>query len=550
MVDRRVLALFQTVRRDAVLGVLLATATLCTGIALIAAATYLIARAAQVTMFVDVAVLVVTVRGLAIGRAALRYAERYVTHRTSLGLLARLRAATFQALEERLPGLYGSLSAGDLLARLGPDIDAIDRVYLGVIVPASAAFVGGSIAIIGLGLVSPDLGLVLAIGLGVGGLAVPIISRRLTEASSRRTIHERGRLQAAAVDDLAGTAELIAFEVSTGFDDRVGRASAELRATESRLGWWRGAANALASSVGAATALVVLVMAIPLVTSGAMDVTLLAVLPLVTIVAFEGVQPLASAMDQSATSGAAADRVFGIMASPLPVVEPTAPRSLPARGSLVAEDLAFRYGPALPWVFDGLDLAVPAGGRLAISGPSGAGKSTIVDLLVRFRQADRGRILLGDVDLAEASGEDVRSRMAVVPQRPYLFHGTIRDNLLVADGAASDEKILEALHWAALDDLLASTTAGLDAMVGEQGLRLSGGERQRLALARMWLKDAPIVILDEATAHLDGSTEAVMVRRLDAYLEGRTAIILAHRSALLELADLRLELRATRLGAD
>jgi ABC-type multidrug transport system fused ATPase/permease subunit len=211
--------------------------------------------------------------------------------------------------------------------------------------------------------------------------------------------------------------------------------------------------------------------------------------------------------------------------------------------------VAFRYRPGGSRVLHDLDFTIPDGGRLAISGTSGSGKSTLVDLVVRFREPERGRILLGGSDVATMDGDALRARIAVVPQRVYLFNGTLRDNLLVARGDADDEAIVAALEFAALGDLLAGAPIGLDTPVGENGLRLSGGERQRVAIARMVLKDAPIVVLDEATSQLDLATEAQLVARLDTYLRGRTAVVLAHRSALLDLAPERLELPSRSLPA-
>jgi thiol reductant ABC exporter CydC subunit len=547
--EQRLLALLRPVRRDAVLGITLAAATFVAGIALIGTATYLISRAAQVTMFVEVAVLVAAVRGLAIGRAALRYAERYVTHRTTLGLLASLRSTTFRALEPRLPALAGSTASGDLLARLGPDIDAIDRSYLGVLVPACTAVIGTGVAVVVLGLVSPEIGVVLLIGVLAGGVALPALARSLTRSTAERSIGERALLQAATADDLAGTAELIAFGEAGGFETRTGHAATALLGSETRLGWLRGLSEGTASSVGALTALVVLALAIPLVGAGVVEPTLLAVLPLVALAAFDGVQPLAASMEQRDTSRAAAQRVFELTDAPLPVNEPVAAAEPPAHGHLTVEGVAFRYEPQGPWVVEDLDFVVPDGGRLAIGGPSGSGKSTIVDLLVRFRAPDRGRIRLGEKNLTTIDGDVLRERIAVVPQRVYLFNGSLRDNLLVARDDADDEAITAALEFAALGDLVAGAPAGLDTPVGENGLRLSGGERQRVAIARMVLKDAPIVVLDEATSQLDLATEAQLTTRLDAYLRGRTAIVLAHRSALLDLAPERLDLPSRNVAA-
>ena len=541
-VERRLLGLLRPVRRDALLGVVLAAGTLVAGIALVATATYLISRAALVTMFVEVAVLVTAVRGFAIGRAALRYAERYVTHRTTLALLASLRAATFRALIPRLPALSTTVPSGDLAARFGADIDSVDRFYLGAVVPLAAAAIAGSVAVLSLALVGPELALVLAIGLLAGGTVAPTLARHLSRASAERAVAERARLHAAITDDLAGTAELLVFGAAAGFDDRTGAAADDLRRTETRLGWLRGAADGVGSGLGGLTAVVILALAVPLVAAGLVEGTLLAVLPLAALAAFDGVVPLPAAWTQRDASRAAADRVFELTDRPAPVAEPVTAATLPVRGALAVEDVGFRYLDGGPWVLEDVAFTIPEGGRLAVMGPSGAGKSTLVDLLVRFRAPTMGRITFGGVDFATAAGDDVRSRIAVVPQRPYLFHGTLRDNLLVADGEADEGRLAEALAFAGLDTFVAGLPDGLDTLVGEDGHRLSGGERQRVAIARAWLKDAPIVVLDEATSHLDADTERALVTRLDGYLRGRTAIILAHRSGLLELADRRLEL--------
>jgi ATP-binding cassette subfamily C protein CydC len=552
--DRRLLALLRPVRRDAVLGALLAAATLVAGIALIGSATYLISRAAVATLFVEVAVLVALVRGLAIARAALRYGERYLTHRATLGLLATLRAATFRALEPRLPALAASSTTGDLLARLGPDIDAMDRAYLAGIVPPFAASVAGVVAVVAVAIAAPVAALVLAGGLLLAAGLAPIV-RRLSRAGAERLVEQRADLHAAIADDIAGAAELIAFEATAGFDARFGRAADSLRRTERHQAWLRGLAEGATAAVGAGTALGVLAISIAMVGAGTLDPLLLAVLPLVALAAFEGVQPLAASMDQLEESRAAASRVFALADTPVPVPEPAlsaAPvlSAAPAQPAALAqahtpaialERVTFRYEPTGRPVLSGLSFEVPAGGRLAVRGPSGAGKSTLVDLVVRFLGPSDGTIRLGGLDVATLAGDEVRAAIAVVPQRPYLFHGTLRDNLLVADGDASDDALLQALAFAGLAGPLA-TAAGLGSIVGEDGARLSGGERERVAIARMVLKDSPVVVLDEATAHLDPASERAMVERLDAYLRGRTAIVLAHRSALLELASERLDL--------
>jgi ABC-type multidrug transport system fused ATPase/permease subunit len=180
-------------------------------------------------------------------------------------------------------------------------------------------------------------------------------------------------------------------------------------------------------------------------------------------------------------------------------------------------------------VLDGLDLSVPAGGSLAIVGPSGTGKSTLVSLLLRFWDYADGEIRIGGRELHEVGADAVRRWIAVVPQDVHLFDATVRDNLAVADADATDEAIEAACRIALVHDFITTLPAGYETRIGENGLLLSGGERQRLAIARAILKDAPILVLDEATANLDVATERALMTSLAPVMAGRTTIVISHR---------------------
>ena len=187
-------------------------------------------------------------------------------------------------------------------------------------------------------------------------------------------------------------------------------------------------------------------------------------------------------------------------------------------------------------------MSLGPGDRLGITGPSGAGKTTIVGLLLRFFDPGSGSVLLDGADARSYRADDVRALMGVVPQHVYLFNGTLRDNLLLADGEADDARIADACDRAGLGAFLRSLPRGLETMVGDDGLKLSGGERQRVAIARAFLKDAPILILDEATANLDAATEAEVLDHVSAFARGRTVLVISHRPAALELAERVIEL--------
>jgi ABC-type multidrug transport system fused ATPase/permease subunit len=193
--------------------------------------------------------------------------------------------------------------------------------------------------------------------------------------------------------------------------------------------------------------------------------------------------------------------------------------------------LCFAYQAGEPAVLDGLDLSLAPGERVTIVGSSGAGKTTLVNLLLRFWEPERGLLRVGGRDVHECRGDDVRALFAVVAQDTHLFGGTVRSNLLLARPDASDEQLAEACRQARVHDVIERLPNGYDTWIGENGLMLSGGERQRLAVARAILKDAPILLLDEPTANLDAETEAELVRSLDRLMIGRTVIAVGHPGA-------------------
>jgi ATP-binding cassette subfamily B protein len=217
-----------------------------------------------------------------------------------------------------------------------------------------------------------------------------------------------------------------------------------------------------------------------------------------------------------------------------------------ARGRIEIDGVTFAYDEAREVLHD-VSLAIEPGRRVGIAGPTGAGKTTLMGLLMRFYEPSAGRILLDGVDLREYRLRDLRDQFALVLQEPVLFSTTIAENIAYGREGATHEEIVQAARSAVAHDFISALPDGYDSIVGERGMTLSGGERQRIALARAFLKDAPILLLDEPTSSVDVGTEAAIVDAMSRLMSGRTTLMIAHRLSTLDVCDIRVQLDRGRL---
>jgi len=249
---------------------------------------------------------------------------------------------------------------------------------------------------------------------------------------------------------------------------------------------------------------------------------------------FRSIGMLIGSAQRAAASG---QRVFEILDTEPQVPEPAHPVPLPAGGGHVRlEGVTFGYEPDRPVLHD-LHLDIPAGRTVAIIGPTGSGKSTITQLIPRFYDPQKGRVLVDGADVRDVALDDIRRTIGMVTQDPFLFSDSVRANIAFGRPEATDDEIERAARMAQADTFIRALPEGYDTVVGERGFTLSGGQRQRVAIARAILVDPRILVLDEATASVDASTEREISRALAAVMEGRTTIIIAHRPATIALAD-------------
>jgi ATP-binding cassette subfamily C protein CydC len=265
---------------------------------------------------------------------------------------------------------------------------------------------------------------------------------------------------------------------------------------------------------------------------------------------FEAVAPLPATALRLRATMASGRRLLEIAQEQPSVADPAVPDLAPTVPPAALDGVSFAYTSGEGWDLESVDVRLTSGRRVALVGPSGAGKSTVAALLVRFLDPDGGRVTLGDVDERRLRQRDVRAAVTLDGQDAYLFSTSIRENVRLAKPGAGDEEVEEALRRAQVLAWVKGLPEGLDTFVGEEGDQVSGGERRRLVLARAFLANAPVLVLDEPTAHLDGDTATLLMADVLAASRDRSVLLITHRPEGLDQVDEIIRLRRGRLAGD
>ncbi|WP_455711689.1 thiol reductant ABC exporter subunit CydD [Streptomyces kronopolitis] len=525
------------------LALLLGSLALGCAVGLMATSGWLISRAAQQPPVLYLMVAVTATRAFGIGRAVFRYAERLVAHDAVFRMLADVRVAVFQRLERLAPAGLAGRRRGDLLSRLVADVDAVQDYFLRWLLPVGAAVLVGAGAVGFTGWLLPQAGAILAAGLLLAGVGVPLLSGALARRAERQLAPARGRLSTRVVEVLTGTAELTVAGALTARTEAVRRADRDLTALAARSAAVAGTGAGLSALLCGLTTAAAAVAGVQAVHAGRLEGVALAVVVLTPLAAFEAVTGLPLAVQYRRRTRHAAERVFEVLDAPEPVREPAEPADAPATPfPLVVRGLTARHPGQDRPALDGVGFTLRPGHRLAVVGTSGSGKTTLAQVLLRFLDQESGTYTLAGTAARELAGDAVRRLVGLCAQDAHLFDSSLRENLRLArrdrsvpDGA--DQDLWDALGRARLADWVRGLPDGLDTMVGEHGARLSGGQRQRLALARALLADFPVLVLDEPAEHLDLATADALTADLLATTEGRTTVLITHRLTGLDAVD-------------
>ena len=516
----------------------------------------------------------------------LHWLESWVAHDMAFRMLAQMRIDLFRKIDALAPAWLLRRRSGDLVAMATHDVELVEYFFAHTIAP-------GLVAVL---VPATVLGVLLWFGWPLAAALAPILAvvilspflaRHRVDVLGSRAREALADLNAHAVDTIQGLGEIIAFERTP--ERRREFLALARRHVELRLPFFQSLTlqNVVLEIATGLGGLAVVVTGAWLVANGRLDPALLPLLALIAMASFLPVSEIAyigrqlsdtlgatrrlyavhrepvtvrdgrgvdAGRERSAPPEGAGDRApavrrdreavaaaeasaAGSRAAPSPVTEPRAAPGATVGGmALAMEEVDFRYPGRLERALCGVSFEVPAGMRIALVGPSGAGKTTAAHLLLRFFDPERGAVRLAGHDLRDWRLDDLRAHIALVSQDTWLFNETLLANIRVARPEADEEAVHRAVDRAALADFVAALPEGLETPVGERGVRLSGGQRQRVAIARAFLKDAPVLVLDEATSHLDAVSEQAVQHALESLMHDRTTVIIAHRLSTVRTA--------------
>ncbi len=485
--------------------------------------------------FVDLLILLGVMAPIA---GIFHWLESWIAHDMAFRLLAEMRIALFEKLDRLAPAYMVRRRSGDMVGMATYDVELVEYFFAHTVAPAFVAVLVPGLVIGVLIYFGWQMAAVLAPFLVIVALSPFMLRRRVDEMGSRAR-EALGELNAHAVDTVQGLSEIIAFtHIGERRRELIERTQNHHRV---RLPFFRDLTfqTSLLEVATGLGGLAVVVAGAMLVDAGHLDSAMLPLLTLLAMAAFLPISEISNVSRQLADTLGSTRRLYAVNNEPVPVTDgpgvavPNTVGGVP----IEIEGVDFQYEAGNRQALNGAGFKAQAGKTIALVGPSGAGKTTIGHLLMRFWDPQHGTITLGGYDLRDYVLDDLRGQIALVAQDTYLFNDTLRANILIARPETSAAELTATLERASLGEFVAGLPDGLETQVGERGMRLSGGQRQRVAIARAFLKDAPVLILDEATSHLDAVNEQAVRQALEELMAERTTLVIAHRLSTVRGAD-------------
>lgn len=495
---------------------------------------YAVAEILQIETPFTLTFIFISVGVFALVRGLLRYAEQACNHFIAFKLLALIRDKVFQALRRLCPAKLEGKDKGNLISVITSDIELLEVFYAHTISPIVIAFLFSVILCGFIGSFHPVLGVIALAAYVTVGVMIPIATSKLSGEDGIRFRTKSGNLSAFVLDSLRGLTETLQYAQGEARLHSMNAQTDALSEEEERLKRTAGRNQAVTNTIILAFDLMMLFTAASLYQNGEVEFIGVLIATIALMSSFGPVVALAALGSTLQNTFAAGNRVLDILEE-APVVEEINGKEDIAFEGAKAEHVTFAYGEET--ILEDVSVEIPKGSVVGIVGRSGSGKSTLLKLFMRFWNVQEGTVAISGTEVSDINTSNLREMESFVTQETHLFHDSIRNNLRIAKLDATDEEIQNACKKASVHDFIMSLPQGYDTPVGELGDTLSGGERQRIGLARAFLHDAPLMLLDEPTSNLDSLNEAVILKSLKEEKGDKTVVLVSHRQSTMRIVD-------------
>ena len=517
-----------------VLALIFTFLTVFMNVGLLTVSSWLLASAALQPGLTYLSLAIVGVRFFGVSRAVCRYFERYTSHRMAFQGLYGLRLWFYAHLEPLAPAILKRFGAGDMLGRIMGDIEVLQFFYLRTLIPPVAAIALTALVAYGASTIDDSLVMPILMAALVLGVVVPLVVYAHNKQSLRAIGPQQGDYKALLSDTMDSLEDVISYGNENLVYKRIQQMMRHVDGHKGTIDRGMNLGNTLFLGGVQLTVVVVAIMAANALT-GAWASVMVAVAAIGTQAWFEALQPMIAAVHHGAESKVATSRLIALANEPLPVVEPLEPKPFNPNRDITFTNVSFGYDDAHT-IYENLRLDIKQGQSIAIVGASGSGKTTLFNMLERLYDYN-GSIHVGDVELKDISMDTWRNALGTITQDTYIFHASFGDNIRLARPEATADELEQAIHRASLQNVVDKLSDGIHTIVGSGGHGLSGGERQRVALARLFLRNPQIVLLDEPLEGLDQVTRKALHRDLMHYVEGKTCLYITHQLEGLEQMD-------------